>query len=118
MLYDNYQPPWEDDELRILRDAAGKFFEKEFAPKTDEWIAQGKIDRDAWLQAGAGGLLCAAIPEAYGGGGGDYRHETVIMEEHLKRGTMMVPAIWMNMRSPVCTRMRGCRRSTAGPTTS
>jgi len=86
MLYDNYQPPWEDDELRILRDAAGKFFEQEFAPKTDEWIAQGKIDRDAWLQAGEAGLLCASIPEAYGGGGGDYRHETVIMEEHLKRG--------------------------------
>ncbi len=86
MLYENYQTPWENDELRILRDAAGKFFAQEFAPKTDQWIEQGKIDRDAWLQAGEAGLLCAAIPEAYGGGGGDYRHETVIMEEHLKLG--------------------------------
>jgi acyl-CoA dehydrogenase len=86
MLYENYQTPWENDELRILRDAAGKFFAQEFAPKTDKWIEQGKIDRDAWLQAGAAGLLCASIPEAYGGGGGDYRHETVIMEEHLKLG--------------------------------
>jgi acyl-CoA dehydrogenase len=86
MLYENYQTPWENDELRILRDAAGKFFAQEFAPKTDRWIEQGKIDREAWLQAGEAGLLCASIPEAYGGGGGDYRHETVIMEEHLKLG--------------------------------
>jgi len=86
MLYENYQSPWMDEELGMLRDAAGKFFAQEFSPHNDQWIQQGKIDRDAWRQAGDAGLLCAAIPEAYGGGGGDYRHETVIMEEHLRLG--------------------------------
>ena len=33
MLYDNYQSPWLNDELRILRDAAGRFFQKEFVPE-------------------------------------------------------------------------------------
>ena len=86
MLYENYQSPWLDDELKILQDAAGKFFAQEFLPHNDAWTAEGKIDRDAWRKAGEAGLLCASVPEEYGGGGGDYRHETVIMEEHLRLG--------------------------------
>jgi len=86
VLYENYQSPWLDDELRILQDAAGKFFTQEFLPLNEKWINQGKVDRDAWLQAGAAGLLCAEMPAEYGGGGGDYRHETVIMEAQLATG--------------------------------
>lgn len=86
MLYENYQTPWEDDELRILRDAAAKFFSQEFKPLNQKWLDQGKVDRDAWNKAGAAGLLCAAIPTEYGGAGGDYRHETVIMEEMHRAG--------------------------------
>jgi len=86
MLHDHYQCPWLDEELRILQDAARRFFEQEFKPHNEKWIAQGKVDRDAWTRAGAAGLLCAAIPAEYGGGGGDYRHETVVMEELLRLG--------------------------------
>ncbi|MEZ5596050.1 MAG: acyl-CoA dehydrogenase family protein [Pseudomonadales bacterium] len=86
MLFQNYQIPWEDDELRMLRDASRKFFQTEFRPRLDSWIAQGKVDREAWTQAGEAGLLCASIPAEYGGGGGDYRHETVIMEEMMYAG--------------------------------
>jgi acyl-CoA dehydrogenase len=86
MLYENYQPPWLDEELKILRDAAGKFFAQEFLPHNERWIEQGKVDREAWNQAGEAGLLCAEMPTEYGGGGGDYRHETIIMEEMLKLG--------------------------------
>jgi len=86
MLHANYQSPWLDDELRMLRDAAAKFFEQEFKPLNEKWLAQGKVDRDAWNKAGAAGLLCAAIPVEYGGAGGDYRHETVVMEEMHRAG--------------------------------
>ena len=86
MLYENYQSPWLDDELNILRDAAGKFFDQEFVPNIERWLEQGELDRDAWRQAGQAGLLCAEMPAEYGGGGGDYRHDTVIMEEFNKRG--------------------------------
>ena len=86
MLYENYQSPWLDDELNILRDAAGKFFDQEFVPHLERWIEQGELDRDAWRKAGEAGLLCAEMPAEYGGAGGDYRHDTVIMEEFNKRG--------------------------------
>jgi acyl-CoA dehydrogenase len=86
MLYENYESPWLDDELRILRDAAERFFSREFLPNNQRWLEQGKVDREAWQQAGAAGLLCAAIPTEYGGAGGDYRHETVVMEEMLRLG--------------------------------
>jgi len=86
MLHPNYQSPWLDDELRILQDAAARFFEQEFKPLNEQWLAQGKVDRDAWTKAGSAGLLCAAIPAEYGGAGGDYRHETVIMEAMHRAG--------------------------------
>jgi len=86
VLFENYQSPWLDEELKILQDAAQKFYQKEFVPLNEKWIEQGIVDRDAWLKAGEAGLLCAEIPTEYGGGGGDYRHETVIMEEMLRAG--------------------------------
>jgi acyl-CoA dehydrogenase len=81
-----YEAPWMNDELRILKDAAKKFFEQEFVPEAARWNAEGVVDKAAWRKAGEAGLLCAEMPEAYGGGGGDYRHETVIMEAQLEAG--------------------------------
>lgn len=85
-LFENYTPPWMDEELALLRDAARKFFTTELAPRHECWEANGIVDRDAWSKTGAAGFLLAAVPAAYGGGGGDYRHETVIMEEQLRCG--------------------------------
>src|SRR5210317_1098539 len=80
------EAPWMNDELRILKEAAKKFFEQEFVPEAARWNAEGVVDKAAWRKAGEAGLLCAEMPEAYGGGGGDYRHETVIMEAQLEAG--------------------------------
>ena len=85
-LYENYRSPWLNEELDMLRDAARRFFEREFKPHNERWLEQGEIDRDAWNKAGEAGLLCAEMPERYGGAGGDYRHETVVMEEFLRQG--------------------------------
>ena len=85
-IFENYSSPWLNDELSLLRDAAAKFFTTQLAPANERWIEQGQVDRDAWTKAGAAGFLCAEIPTEYGGGGGDYRHETVIMEEQLRAG--------------------------------
>jgi acyl-CoA dehydrogenase len=73
--------PWMDPELELLRDTARRFFDTECAPRHDDWVAQKHVDRRIWRRAGELGLLCAGIPEAYGGGGGSFLHEAVICEE-------------------------------------
>jgi acyl-CoA dehydrogenase len=72
---------WEDDEVALLRENARRFFARECVPNEMRWRAQGRAERAIWNQAGAAGLLCVSIPEAYGGGGGDFRHEAAVTEE-------------------------------------
>jgi acyl-CoA dehydrogenase len=73
--------PAEAEELSIFRDATRKFVEKEIVPNADRWRRQGMVDRDLWLRAGEAGLLLAGIPAEYGGAGGNFRHEAVIIDE-------------------------------------
>ena len=80
----HHRPTWMNDELEMLSDAATRFFEKECVPHEARWRAQRHGDRDIWNRAGAAGLLCASIPEAYGGGGGDFRHDAVIQRAHAR----------------------------------
>ncbi|MEX2130406.1 MAG: acyl-CoA dehydrogenase family protein [Pseudohongiellaceae bacterium] len=81
MIFENYQSPWMDEELQILRASVRKFYEREFLPLMPKWEKQGIVDRDAWFKAGKAGILCASMPEQYGGGGGNFKHEMVIAEE-------------------------------------
>jgi acyl-CoA dehydrogenase len=76
--------PWMTDELQMVRDTARRFFETECVPRHRDWVAQGHVDRAIWRRAGELGLLCAGIPEAYGGGGGSFLHEAVICEEQMR----------------------------------
>jgi alkylation response protein AidB-like acyl-CoA dehydrogenase len=77
---------WVDDELRILHDAAYRFTKAEFDPKREEWEKAGMCDRQAWNQAGEAGLLCASIPEEYGGAGGTFLHEAIILDAMMRGG--------------------------------
>lgn len=80
-IYDTYESPWQDEELGMLRDACSKFFASECVPHMERWREQGEVDRELWRTAGQAGLLLAEVPSQYGGGGGSYLHETVILEE-------------------------------------
>lgn len=77
------QRPWMDADLEMLRDTARRFFERECVPHEQRWRDQHHADRDIWNKSGAAGLLCASIPEAYGGSGGSFLHEAVICEEQM-----------------------------------
>ena len=81
MAIETFPSPWMDDELRMLQDAAARFFAERWVPRAAEWRAAGRMGRDTWAEAGAQGLLCAAMPEAYGGGGGAFAHDAVILSE-------------------------------------
>lgn len=74
------------EELTILREGVAKFVAAEFAPRRERWEHDGLVDRDSWRAAGEMGLLCASIPEEYGGGGGSYAHDLVIQEEFARAG--------------------------------
>ncbi len=80
----NPSRPWMDAELELLQGSARRFFERECVPNEARWRAQMHADRAIWDKAGQAGLLCASIPEEYGGGGGSFLHEAVICEEQMR----------------------------------
>ncbi|MEO0982070.1 MAG: acyl-CoA dehydrogenase family protein [Pseudomonadota bacterium] len=84
---DTPAPAWrQDEEIAIFSEAVGQFFERECVPHVETWRKQGYVPREFWKTAGDAGLLCASIPEEYGGAGGDFRHEAVIIEQQQHAG--------------------------------
>jgi len=79
-ILDLPRPSWADEEVSMLYDMATKFFETEIAPRYDEFEKAEMVDRECWRKAGENGLLCASIPEEYGGAGGTFAHESAINE--------------------------------------
>jgi acyl-CoA dehydrogenase len=73
-------PGWKTEEVAMLQDMATKFLEAEILPEYDRFEKNEIVDRSAWEKAGQAGLLCASMPEEYGGAGGTYAHESAIAE--------------------------------------
>ncbi len=80
------RPAWMTEDLVLLEEQARRFMAAELVPDIERWQADGIMDRAAWMKLGAAGLLCAAIPEQYGGAGGSFAHETVINREFALAG--------------------------------
>jgi len=74
------------EEIVIFGRSVGKFFD-EHAPaeRVESWRREGIVERSMWREAGEAGLLCLDVPEQYGGAGGDFRHEAIVMEEIARR---------------------------------
>ncbi|MET0576121.1 MAG: acyl-CoA dehydrogenase family protein [Mesorhizobium sp.] len=74
------KPVWAADEVTMLYDMASRFLSEEIAPHYERYEKNEIVERAAWEKAGAAGLLCASMPEEYGGAGGTYAHESAIAE--------------------------------------
>ncbi|MBX9464008.1 MAG: acyl-CoA dehydrogenase family protein [Aquamicrobium sp.] len=74
------RPAWAGEEVGMLYDMANRFLTEEIAPRYEEFEKNEKFDRESWEKAGANGLLCASMPEEYGGSGGTFAHESAIIE--------------------------------------
>lgn len=81
----DFSPSWMNEELALVRDTAIRFIDSEMAPQDEAARKRGHVGHALWRRAGELGLLCADIPEQYGGGSGDFRHEAVFYEEMARR---------------------------------
>ena len=76
----------QEDELLIFGTSVEKFLEAHAPPeRVESWRRDGMVERAFWREAGEAGLLCLAVPEEYGGPGGDFRHEVVLIEAIARR---------------------------------
>src|SRR2546423_8796525 len=72
------RPAWMTEDLVLLEEQAKRFLASELVPHVEKWTEDGIMERSAWDKLGQAGLLCASMPEEYGGAGGSFAHETVI----------------------------------------
>ena len=76
-----------DEEFSMFRNSVGRFLDDNAPPeKFESWRRAKVVERDLWTKAGAAGLLGLSTSTAYGGIGGDFRHEAILIEEAAKRG--------------------------------
>jgi acyl-CoA dehydrogenase len=69
---------WMTEDVALLDETARRFIAAEYAPHLEQWHEDHFYPREVWTKAGAAGLLCASMPEDYGGAGGSFAHEAVI----------------------------------------
>ena len=74
------------EEHEIFRASVRRFLAEHVMPYHAAWEAAGEVPRDLWIKAGELGLLCCAVPEAYGGMGGDFLLSAILVEEFAAAG--------------------------------
>ena len=65
----------------LYRSSVARFIANEITPFHAQWEQEGLVPRPLWRAAGAAGLLLPGIPDAYGGGGGDFLYSAIVVEE-------------------------------------
>jgi alkylation response protein AidB-like acyl-CoA dehydrogenase len=84
MSLPQFPSPWMTEEHRTLQDTVVRYIAGRWLPRAAEFRAAGRMPPETWRDAGAHGLLCVSTPEVYGGGGGDFGHEAVLLLEQAR----------------------------------
>jgi acyl-CoA dehydrogenase len=79
-------PPF-TEEHEELRASARGFIERELAPHAQRWEEEHWFPDEVFGKLAAQGLLGLKYPQEYGGKGGDYLHESVLIEELARVGS-------------------------------
>jgi acyl-CoA dehydrogenase len=79
-------PPF-TDEHEELRASARGFIERELTPHAQQWEDEQWFPDEVFGKLATQGLLGLKYPEEYGGQGGDYLHEAVLIEELARVGS-------------------------------
>ena len=72
---------WMTPDLIPFRDQVRRFVQAEVVPHQERWAEQQCVDRELWNKGCALGILCADIPDEYGGSGGTFAHQAVVFQE-------------------------------------
>jgi acyl-CoA dehydrogenase len=91
------------EEHDMLRQSVREFVNRELLPHADEWEEEGYFPDWVFSRLGELGFLGLHFPEEYGGGGGDYFTNIVLMEELAKCGSFGVStgvAVQLGMATP------------------
>lgn len=75
------------EDHEAFRQSVRSFLQKEAVPHVAAWEEAGIVDKSIWTKAGAIGMLCPTVPEAYGGLGLDFGYNAIIDEEISYAGT-------------------------------
>ncbi|RNL60293.1 acyl-CoA dehydrogenase family protein [Zhongshania marina] len=71
----------------LFRESVKKMYAKELVPFVEEWETKGLVSREFWKACGDNGMLLPDIPQAYGGGGLDFKFNAILLEETALAGT-------------------------------
>ncbi len=93
MASETYESPWTNDGVDLFRKTVRQFIDREFVPRQGRWREQHHADPEAWPLAGNIGMLLPDVPQEYGGGGGTFAHEAVVLEELARAGVHFASSI-------------------------
>jgi alkylation response protein AidB-like acyl-CoA dehydrogenase len=69
-----------------FRATVARFLQKEVMPFHAQWEDDKLVPRELWRSAGRAGILLPMAPAEHGGGGGDFLHTAIVVEEVARAG--------------------------------
>lgn len=90
-----------NEQHKLFYSTVEDYVTKEIVPQHAQWERDHIVPREAWLQAGAIGILAIQVPEEYGGLGIDDFRYNAIVTEILGRAGVSGPGVGFQVHSDI-----------------